>query len=132
MTASVIASILVLSLVATSPLQRGLASDRIDESDDNHDFNDSLPQPNDKSVVLEAEASNALFEPAAGLSNVFGPGGLFPFEGVFDCADALTCGVSAILADRFRVQFLPYLEKRRLLSLHCTVKVEQPVVRRNR
>ena len=95
LTASVIASILVLSLVATSPLQRGLASDRIDESDDNHDFNDSLPQPNDKSVVLEAEASNALFEPAAGLSNVFGPGGLFPFEGVFDCADALTCGVSA-------------------------------------
>src|SRR5690625_4351374 len=44
----------------------------------------------------------------------------------------LACGVSAILADRFRVQFLPYLEKRRLLSLHCTVKVEQPVVRRNR
>ncbi|MGH9955361.1 MAG: hypothetical protein ACRD39_06840, partial [Nitrososphaeraceae archaeon] len=25
----------------------------------------------------------------------FGPGGLFPFEDVFSCADALTCGVSA-------------------------------------
>src|SRR5690625_4114771 len=38
----------------------------------------------------------------------------------------LTCGVSAILADRFKVQFLPYLEKRRLLSLHSKVKAEQP------
>ena len=54
-----------------------------------------LPQPNDNSTILKAQASNALFEPAAGLSNVFGPGGLFPFEDVFNCADALTCGVSA-------------------------------------
>ena len=44
---------------------------------------------------MKAQASNALFEPADGLSNVFGPGGLFPFEDVFNCADALTCGVSA-------------------------------------
>ncbi|TVP40992.1 hypothetical protein [Candidatus Nitrosocosmicus arcticus] len=54
----------------------------------------SLPQPNDNSTLIKVRASNALFEPAAGLSNVFGPGGLFPFDN-FNCADALTCGVSA-------------------------------------
>jgi hypothetical protein len=54
----------------------------------------SLPQPNDNDTLINVEASNALFEPAAGLSNVFGPGGLFPFEN-FNCADELTCGVSA-------------------------------------
>jgi hypothetical protein len=55
----------------------------------------SLPQPNANGTVLKAEASNALFEPAAGLSNVFGPKGLFPFTDVFTCADAITCGISA-------------------------------------
>lgn len=54
----------------------------------------SLPQPNDNDTLINVQASNALFEPAAGLSNVFGPGGLFPFDN-FNCADALTCGVSA-------------------------------------
>ncbi|WP_148685260.1 hypothetical protein [Candidatus Nitrosocosmicus hydrocola] len=54
----------------------------------------SLPQPNSNDTLINVEASNALFEPAAGLSNVFGPGGLFPFD-IFNCADALTCGVSA-------------------------------------
>jgi len=54
----------------------------------------SLPQPNDNSTLIKVRASEALFEPAAGLSNVFGPGGLFPFDN-FSCADALTCGVSA-------------------------------------
>ncbi|MDN5847651.1 MAG: hypothetical protein L0H53_15410, partial [Candidatus Nitrosocosmicus sp.] len=43
---------------------------------------------------IKVRASEALFEPAAGLSNVFGPGGLFPFDN-FTCADALTCGISA-------------------------------------
>lgn len=54
----------------------------------------SLPQPNDNSTLIKVRASDALFEPAAGLSNVFGPEGLFPFDN-FSCADALTCGVSA-------------------------------------
>jgi len=54
----------------------------------------SLPQPNDNDTLINVEAFIALFEPAAGLSNVFGPGGLFPFDN-FSCADALTCGVSA-------------------------------------
>jgi hypothetical protein len=54
-----------------------------------------LPQPNDENTILKAQASNALFEPAAGLSNVFGPGGLFAMPDTFECADALTCGVSA-------------------------------------
>ncbi len=35
-----------------------------------------------------------MLEPSAGLSNVFGPKGLFPFEDIFKCGDALTCGVS--------------------------------------
>ncbi|CAN5650963.1 hypothetical protein BH23THE1_BH23THE1_25380 [soil metagenome] len=66
------------------------------EDDNNNDAGEtsSLPQPNDNDILINVEASNALFEPAAGLSNVFGPGGLFPFDN-FNCADALTCGVSA-------------------------------------
>lgn len=53
-----------------------------------------IPQPNDNSTVVKVEATDALYEPAAGLTNVFGPGGLFPFQN-FSCADALTCGISA-------------------------------------
>jgi hypothetical protein len=70
------------------------------QSEDNDNNNDggegtsTLPQPNDNDTLINVEATNALFEPAAGLSNVFGPGGLFPFNN-FNCADALTCGVSA-------------------------------------
>jgi hypothetical protein len=51
-----------------------------------------LPQPNSNNTLLKATATNALFEPAAGLSNVFGPKGLFPFTNVFKCANSLTCG----------------------------------------
>jgi len=54
-----------------------------------------LSQPNTNGTLLKANGSKALFEPAAGLSNVFGPKGLFPFTNVFTCANALTCGVSA-------------------------------------
>ena len=54
----------------------------------------SVPQPNDNSTVVKVDATNALYEPAAGLTNVFGPEGLFPFQN-FSCADALTCGISA-------------------------------------
>lgn len=68
------------------------------QSEDNDNNNagetSTLPQPNNSDTLINVEASNALFEPAAGLSNVFGPGGLFPFDN-FNCADALTCGVSA-------------------------------------
>jgi hypothetical protein len=54
----------------------------------------SIPQPNDNGTLVKVDATNALYEPAAGLTNVFGPGGLFPFQN-FSCADALTCGISA-------------------------------------
>jgi hypothetical protein len=54
----------------------------------------SLPQPNANGTLLKAVGTKTLFEPAAGLSNVFGPKGLFPFN-TFTCADAITCGVSA-------------------------------------
>ncbi|MGE3859268.1 MAG: hypothetical protein AB7F53_04710, partial [Nitrososphaeraceae archaeon] len=40
-------------------------------------------QPNSNSTILNVEGSNALFEPAVGLTNVFGPEGLFPFTDVF-------------------------------------------------
>lgn len=40
-------------------------------------------------------ARNALFEPNAGKTNVFGPGGIFPFfNDTFSCGNAVTCGVS--------------------------------------
>jgi hypothetical protein len=55
----------------------------------------SLPQPNSNGTMLKAIGTEALFEPAAGLSNVFGPKGLFPFTNTFTCANAITCGVSA-------------------------------------
>ena len=55
----------------------------------------SIPQPNSNSTILDVKGSNALFEPAVGLTNVFGPEGVFPFIDTFKCADALTCGVSA-------------------------------------
>jgi len=54
-----------------------------------------LPQPNANNTILSVEATNGLFEPAAGLSNVFGPEGVFAMPDVFQCADTLTCGVSA-------------------------------------
>lgn len=63
---------------------------------DNHPFTGTdLAQPNDSGAIIKARASNALFEPAAGLSNVFGPGGLFPMNSTFSCANSLSCGVSA-------------------------------------
>jgi hypothetical protein len=102
MAGAVLASVLVMSIAAFSPIQGGFATTTntmIDEQNSNSSTaastEASLPQPNDNNTTLKAQASNALFEPAAGLSNVFGPGGLFPFEDVFNCADALTCGVSA-------------------------------------
>ena len=55
----------------------------------------TLPQPDNNSTVLNVEATNALYQPAVGLTNVFGPEGLFPFTDVFTCANALTCGVPA-------------------------------------
>ena len=108
--ATVVASILVMSIAVFSPIQGGFATTTNMTMDNNNNQNSngsttataaaatkvtSLPQPNDNSTILKAQASTALFEPAAGLSNVFGPDGLFPFEDVFTCADALTCGVSA-------------------------------------
>jgi hypothetical protein len=104
--AVILASVLVMSIAVFSPIQGGFATTTTNMTVDTNNQNgntttaastegSSLPQPNDNSTILRAQASNALFEPAAGLSNVFGPGGLFPFEDVFTCADALTCGVSA-------------------------------------
>jgi hypothetical protein len=51
-------------------------------------------EPTDKSYV-RVTATNALYEPAAGKTNVFGPKGIFPFfNDTFKCADAITCGVA--------------------------------------
>lgn len=44
---------------------------------------------------IRVNAKNALYEPAAGKTNVFGPKGIFPFfNDVFKCADDISCGVS--------------------------------------
>jgi len=104
LTAAVLASVLVMSIAVFSPIQRGFATTTNMTMDTNSMQNTNtstagteaiLPQPNDNSTILKAQATNALFEPAAGLSNVFGPEGLFPMPDTFDCANALTCGVSA-------------------------------------
>jgi len=84
----------LLFLSPTNSLTNGSLAYGQSEGTDVSTQTSSLPQPNDNNTLINVEASNALFEPAAGLSNVFGPGGLFPFDN-FNCADALTCGVSA-------------------------------------
>src|SRR5688572_29907607 len=43
----------------------------------------SIPQPNSNSTILDVKGSNALFQPAVGLTNVFGPEGVFPFTETF-------------------------------------------------
>lgn len=106
MPAAVIAASMLILSIAVFPSAMQGQTVLADGDNDNHrgDIDrtvqrtantDALPQPNDEKKVLTAEATNAVFQPAAGLSNVFGPGGLFPFENVFDCADSLECGVSA-------------------------------------
>ncbi|MGH9976441.1 MAG: hypothetical protein ACRD8Z_11470 [Nitrososphaeraceae archaeon] len=83
---------------ATTPVstasQDSMEQDMSPQSSSSLRSSPSIPQPNDNSTVVKVEATNALFEPAAGLTNVFGPEGLFPFQN-FSCADALTCGISA-------------------------------------
>lgn len=50
-------------------------------------------------------AKNALYEPNAGKTNVFGPGGIFPFfNDTFACGDAITCGVQ-VEGDSFKGVF---------------------------
>jgi hypothetical protein len=48
----------------------------------------------DKPYVKAFAGGKAIYEPNAGKTNVFGPGGIFPFfNSTFACGDALTCGV---------------------------------------
>ncbi len=83
---------------ATTPVSTAsldsMEQDMSPQSSSSLSSSSSIPQPNDNSTVVKVEATNALYEPAAGLTNVFGPEGLFPFQN-FSCADALTCGISA-------------------------------------
>lgn len=99
----IIASMMILSIVVLSTMQGQLSSkvayaqatpfsDTFKKVTKNFQ---TFPQPNANNTLITANASKALFEPAAGLSNVFGPAGLFPFKDTFNCANALTCGVSA-------------------------------------
>jgi hypothetical protein len=47
----------------------------------------------------------AIYEPNAGKTNVFGPGGIFPFfNDTFACGNAITCGVQ-VEGDKFRGVF---------------------------
>jgi hypothetical protein len=74
--------------------QDSMEQDMSPQSSSSLSSSSSIPQPNDNSTIVKVEATNGLYEPAAGLTNVFGPEGLFPFQN-FSCADALTCGISA-------------------------------------
>ena len=51
----------------------------------------------DELAYVTVFAKTALYEPAVGKTNVFGPGGIFPFfNDTFSCADnVLNCGVMA-------------------------------------
>jgi hypothetical protein len=47
----------------------------------------------DRPYVKAFAGGKALYEPNAGKTNVFGPGGIFPFfNDTFSCGDAITCG----------------------------------------
>jgi hypothetical protein len=81
-----------VSTASTS--QDSMEQDMSSQSSSSLSSSPSIPQPNDNSTVVKVEATNALYEPAAGLTNVFGPEGLFPVQN-FSCANALTCGISA-------------------------------------
>jgi hypothetical protein len=51
--------------------------------------------PPTKTPFLKVYAENALYEPNAGKTNVFGPGGIFPFfNDTFTCGNAITCGIN--------------------------------------
>jgi hypothetical protein len=79
--ATTILSILLLSLAIFSTTQVRL-----------------MAQPNAqpaKEPMLQVTASGGKIEPMVGKTNVFGPGGLFPFTGVYKCANDLPCGVDA-------------------------------------
>jgi hypothetical protein len=99
--AGIVSTMLILSIVALSTIQGQSTRLAYAQTPFAKTFNKLrsnavlLPQPNSNNTLITADASNALFEPAAGLSNVFGPKGLFPFTDVFTCANAITCGVSA-------------------------------------
>ena len=48
----------------------------------------------DKPYIKAFAGGKAIYEPSVGRTNVFGPGGVFPFfNSTFACGDALTCGV---------------------------------------
>ena len=96
--------VLYLATVTATQTQYHLALAQ-DEEKSMMTMSSSLPQPNANGTLLKVEGTKAIFEPAAGLSNVFGPKGLFPFTEVFKCADALTCGVSAGEASKFTGTF---------------------------
>jgi hypothetical protein len=66
-------SLLSSAILATTQGQSQLAFAQSANSMMNISSSSSLPQPNSNGTLLKVEGSNALFEPAAGLSNVFGP-----------------------------------------------------------
>ncbi len=60
---------------------------------------------NKTDVVLRVNASNAFFEPALGLTNFFGPTGLFPFKEIFSCNESFKCSVNAGINSYFNADF---------------------------
>ena len=87
---AVIATLLLLSSVILATTQGGnqLAFAQSGNSMMNMSSSSSLPQPNSNGTLLNVEASNGLFEPAAGLSNVFGRKRIVPF---YKCVQMCRC-----------------------------------------
>ncbi len=83
-----IGSIIAAMLVAMIPAVMAIGSAKIGATEADAAGTTNKP-------YLKAFAGNtALYEPNAGKTNVFGPGGIFPFfNDTFACGDDITCGV---------------------------------------
>lgn len=82
----IIGTVFVAMLVAMVPAVMAITTTRTMDAE----AADAVGKP----YVKAFAGSKAIYEPNAGKTNVFGPGGIFPFfNSTFACGDALTCGV---------------------------------------
>jgi hypothetical protein len=84
----IIATVFAAILVAMVPAVVAISATTMQATD--AEAADMVQQP----YVKAFAGSSALYEPNAGRTNVFGPGGIFPFfNDTFSCGNAVTCGV---------------------------------------
>ena len=76
-------TVLTLSIGSTQIYNQMVAYAQTEGNDSKSEtmkgMSSSIPQPNSNSTILDVKGSNALFQPAVGLTNVFGSEGVFPF-----------------------------------------------------